>query len=121
MSDTDNNNEIDFKPFGEAIKEARINRGWTREYAAERAKISKEYLIKIENSGQHPSAKIIVAFLKLFGELSFDEFARTGYKENEYQITAEQAYVFEIIKSMSEEKFHILKTGLIAVESLIKE
>ena len=69
-----NKDEIfDFKPFGKAIKQARIQRQWTRNEAAELLHIDPRYLTNIENKGQHTSLDVLHRIAMLF-QLSVDEF-----------------------------------------------
>lgn len=50
--------KYDFRPFGSAIKAARINRGESRKKVCDKMYLSPRYLANIENKGQHPSLQI---------------------------------------------------------------
>lgn len=63
----------DFHNFGQAIKEAREARGWTREQAAEMVHLAPRYLMSIENQGQHPSFQSFYELMTLF-HISVDEY-----------------------------------------------
>ncbi|HBL50762.1 MAG TPA: transcriptional regulator, partial [Firmicutes bacterium] len=63
----------DFKAFGQAIKEARISRGWTRERLAQEVALAPRYLMSIENKGQHPSFQVFYELVTLF-HISVDQF-----------------------------------------------
>ncbi len=57
--DSKNNNKFDSKPLGLAIKEARSNKGLTREQVGNVIKIAPRYLTNIENKGQQPSFHVL--------------------------------------------------------------
>ena len=63
----------DFRAFGQAIKEARLKQGLTREQAAGLIHIDPRYLTNIENKGQHPSLQVFHTIVTLFN-LSVDQF-----------------------------------------------
>ena len=69
------NNETiyDFRPFGLAIKDARIKQDMTREQAAAIIGIDPRYLTNIENKGQNPSLQVFHKIVTLFN-LSVDQF-----------------------------------------------
>lgn len=47
-------NKYDFTAIGQAIKEARLKRGWTREQLAQEVDLAPRYIMSIENKCQHP-------------------------------------------------------------------
>ena len=61
------------RAFGEAIKEARENKGWSREKLAEMLDISARHIQYIETRGQHPSLQKFYTLAKLFN-ISIDEY-----------------------------------------------
>lgn len=63
----------DFKAFGEAIKEARKNRGESRKKASDELYISPRYLANIENKGQHPSLQVFYDLVTRY-DISVDQF-----------------------------------------------
>lgn len=63
----------DFKAFGQAIKAARENRGWTRDQLAEIVDLAPRYIMSIENKGQHPSFQVFYELVTLF-DISVDQF-----------------------------------------------
>ncbi|MEA4846163.1 MAG: helix-turn-helix transcriptional regulator [Clostridiaceae bacterium] len=63
----------DFKAFGQAIKKARKNSGWTREVLAEKVNLVPRYIMSIENKGQHPSFQVFYELVTLF-DISVDQF-----------------------------------------------
>lgn len=73
MSMRDVGKLYDFKTFGQAIKEAREARGWTRERLAQEVNLAPRYIMSIENNGQHPSFQVFYELVTLF-EISVDQF-----------------------------------------------
>ena len=76
MGDMTMNNHkelYDFSAIGQAIKEARESRGWTREKVAEMVDLAPLYIMSIENTGQHPSFQKFYELATLF-YLSVDEY-----------------------------------------------
>ncbi|EMS74292.1 hypothetical protein H318_14518 [Enterococcus durans IPLA 655] len=71
--DSKNNNKFDFKPLGLAIKEARLNKGLTREQVGNMIKIAPRYLTNIENKGQQPSFHVLYDLVTLLN-ISLDGF-----------------------------------------------
>ena len=66
-------NLYNFKAFGQAIKAARENRGWTRDQLAEIVDLAPRYIMSIENKGQHPSFQVFYELVTLFN-ISVDQF-----------------------------------------------
>ena len=50
--------KYDFKAMGQAIKEARLKKGWTREQLAQEVDLAARYLKSLENNGQHTSLQV---------------------------------------------------------------
>jgi len=65
--------KYDFKAMGQAIKEARLQRGWTRERLAQEVDLAPRYIMSLENKGQHPSFQVFVTLMILFN-ISVDQF-----------------------------------------------
>ena len=65
--------KYDFKAMGQAIKEARLNRGWTREQLAQEVDLAPRYIMSLENKGQHPSLQVFITLMTLFN-ISVDQF-----------------------------------------------
>lgn len=63
----------DFKALGQAIKKARLAKGWTREEVGGKLNLAPRYLVSIENEGQHPSLQVLYELVTLF-DISVDEF-----------------------------------------------
>ncbi|MDL2205426.1 helix-turn-helix transcriptional regulator [Ruminococcaceae bacterium OttesenSCG-928-A11] len=65
--------KYDFSAMGQAIKDARLKRGWTREQLAQEVNLAPRYIMSIENKGQHPSFQVFVELMTLFN-VSVDQF-----------------------------------------------
>jgi len=63
----------DFKAIGQAIKEARESRGWTRERLAQEVDLAPRYIMSLENKGQNPSFQVFYELVTLF-DISVDQF-----------------------------------------------
>lgn len=68
-----NKEKYDFKAFGQAIKEARKAKGYSRNALADELHIAPRYIASIENSGQHPSLQIFYELVTLL-DVSVDTF-----------------------------------------------
>jgi transcriptional regulator with XRE-family HTH domain len=58
----------DFKAIGQAIKEARESRGWTRERLAQEVDLAPRYIMSLENKGQQPDNHS--AFISTLGPMA---------------------------------------------------
>lgn len=65
--------KYNFTVFGQAIKEARESRGWTRERLAQEVDLAPRYIMSLENKGQHPSFQVFYELVTLFN-ISVDQF-----------------------------------------------
>ena len=64
--------EIDFKPYGAAIKAGRTKQKESRNKAADALFISPRYLANIENKGQHPSVQVFLELVSRY-HISVDQ------------------------------------------------
>lgn len=58
---------FDFKPAGQAIKEARKAHGESRKKASDEMYLSPRYLVNVENKGQHPSLQVFYELVTRYG------------------------------------------------------
>ena len=65
--------KYNFKPFGSAIKSARMDRKESREKMCDEMYISPRYLANIENKGQHPGLQIFFELMLRYN-ISVDQF-----------------------------------------------
>lgn len=68
-----NKGKYDFAAIGQAIKEARESRGWTRERLAQEVDLAPRYIMSLENKGQHPSFQVFYELVTLFN-ISVDQY-----------------------------------------------
>ncbi|MFS1245102.1 helix-turn-helix domain-containing protein [Enterococcus lactis] len=71
--------KFDFRPVGLAIKEARLNKGLTREQVGSIIQIAPRYLTNIENKGQQPSLQVLYDLVTLLN-ISLDSYFFTESK-----------------------------------------
>lgn len=64
---------FDFKPIGQAIKQAREARDMTREDLAEIIDYVPRHIQAIENEGQYPSFELFIQLVTMF-DISIDEY-----------------------------------------------
>jgi transcriptional regulator with XRE-family HTH domain len=64
---------FDFTALGQAIKNARTDRKWTREQLAAVLGLTSRYIVDIENEGQPPSLQVLYSLVTLF-DISVDQF-----------------------------------------------
>lgn len=64
---------FNFRPIRQAIKQARLNKGLTREQVGSIIQIAPRYLTNIENKGQKPSLQVLYDLVTFF-DISVDHF-----------------------------------------------
>ena len=99
-----NKEKYDFSAFGKAIKQARENRGWTREQLAEIVDLAPRYIMSIENKGQHPSLQVFYDLVTLF-HISVDQFF---YPDNNSEKTTRRLQLDAHIDELSETDLIVL-------------
>ena len=104
--------KVDMKAFGQAVKEARERRGITREKLAETLDLSTRHIQYIETRGQHPSVQKLYE-LAAFFNISIDQFFfpdSTGSKATfRRQLDA-------MLDSMDDKELHIVTGTAIAIQ-----
>ena len=65
--------KFDFKPYGAAIKSARMDRKESRKKTCDEMFLSSRYLANIENKGQHPRLQIFFELMLRYN-ISVDQF-----------------------------------------------
>jgi Predicted transcription factor, homolog of eukaryotic MBF1 len=68
-----NEEKTDIMAFGQAVKEAREKRGWTRERLATEIDLAPRYILALEHEGQHPSVQVLYNLANLF-DISIDQY-----------------------------------------------
>ena len=73
--------KVDMTAFGQAVKEARENKGWSREKLAEMLDLAPRYIMYIEKRGQHMSLQKLYEIATLFN-ISIDHFFFTDKNDS---------------------------------------
>jgi len=114
MTNTSHCLNLDFRAIGEAIKNARKERKWSRVQASVKVGISAGYLSAIENRGKKPGFDVFVSLLSLFSlsadELLFPESLTPTKSSARRQIDA-------VMDTMSDKELLVIKTMLVAYQT----
>ncbi len=98
------NQRYNFKPFGQAIKAAREQKGLTRKELAAQIHISPRYIAAIENSGQTPSLQVFYRLVTLL-DMSVDQFF---FPENVTAKTTLRRRLDALLDNISENDLRII-------------
>lgn len=109
--DSNNNNKFDFKPLGLAIKEARLNKGLTREQVGNMIKIAPRYLTNIENKGQQPSFHVLYDLVTLLN-ISLDGFILGESHNNK---SSKRLQVEAQLDCLNEDELEVVKKVIKAI------
>lgn len=93
-----------FKALGQAIKDARVAAGMTRDQLGEKLNLAPRYLLSIENEGQHPSLQVLYELVTLFN-ISVDEY----FFERQPERSTLRRQVDGLIDSISERDLPIIE------------
>ena len=96
--------QLDFRAFGQAIKKARKDKGWTRETLGSMLGLSSRYLVDIENEGQHPSLQVLYSLVALF-DISVDQFF---FLHREADKTTQRRQLDSLLDGMSDKGLQIV-------------
>ena len=94
----------DFKALGQAIKDARLAVGMTRDQLGEKLNLAPRYIVSIENEGQHPSLQVLYELVTLFN-ISVDQF----FFEKKPERSTLRRQVDGLIDSISERDLPIIE------------
>lgn len=72
--------------LGERVKKIREKKGWTQEYLAEKAEISKSYLSEVENNKTSPGSNTLLQIANALGA-TVDYLLQGGKEPNEVSNT----------------------------------
>lgn len=97
--------ELDFKPVGTAIKNAREIKGLSRDAVAEHVDLEPRYYAKIEDNGQHPSLNKFYAIVKML-HVSVDEFFLSNIRPEK---TTKRRYIESLLDHLSDKELKILE------------
>lgn len=96
--------KYNFKAFGQAIKEARVAKGLSRNQLADQMHIAPRYIASIENSGQHPSLQVFYELVTLL-DVSVDQFF---FPQKETEKSTQRRQLDSLLDDMSETGTHFL-------------
>lgn len=99
----------DFKALGQAIKKARLEKGWTREQVAGMLDLAPRYIQSIENEGQHPSFQVFYRLVTLYN-ISVDQYL---FSENTAVKSSRRRQIDDLLNTLAEK-------DLIVVEGTVK-
>jgi len=104
--------KFDMSAFGQAVKEAREGKGWSREKLAEMLDLAPRYIMYIETRGQHPSLQKLYEIATLFN-ISIDQFFfpyTTGSK------TTHRRQLDAMLDSMGEKDLSVITATVKAMQ-----
>ena len=106
-------NRYNFSAIGQAIKQARIKQGLTREQVAEQVGIADRNLAQIENKGQHPRFQNFFGLVTMFN-ISVDEYF---YTASEPSVSTMRRQVDKSLNGLSDRELAIIEA---TVQGIIK-
>jgi len=109
--------KFNLKPFGQAIQDARIGKGWTREHLAEQLGLSSKYLQYIEIRGQHPSFQVLYKIATLLN-ISIDQFL---FPCNDKTKTTRRRQIDVILDCMDEKDLSVIFATAYAMQEVKSE
>ena len=104
--------KVDLKDFGRAVKEAREQRGISRETLAEMLERSTRHIQYIETRGQHPSVQILYE-LAVFFNISIDQFF---FPDNTESKDTSRRRLDAMLDGMDDKELHIVTGTAIAIQ-----
>lgn len=111
---TEEKRKFDFRAIGKAIKEARLNKGWTREDLAQEVDLAPRYIMSLENKGQHPSFQVFVDLITLFN-ISADQFI---FPEKNNEKSTGRRQLDATIDELNEKDYLVLEATAKALKQL---
>jgi transcriptional regulator with XRE-family HTH domain len=97
--------KYNFKAMGQAIKEARIRKEWTRERLAQEVDLAPQYIMSLENRGQHPSFQVFVTLMTLFN-ISVDQFL---FPDNENEKSTRRRQLDAMLDEQDEKDYVVME------------
>jgi transcriptional regulator with XRE-family HTH domain len=98
--------------FGQAVREAREQKGLSREKLAEILDLSPRYLMYIETRGQHPSLQKLYE-IAIFFNISIDQFFFTDMSESR---TTNRRQLDAMLDSMDEKELSVITATVKAMQ-----
>ena len=109
-------NKFDFMAMGQAIKEARLKKGWTREMTGEIVNLAPRYIMSIENKGQHPSFHVFIDIMTLFN-ISVDQFL---YPDSESKKSTSRRQLDAELDGLDEQDYIVMEATAKALKEAKK-
>ena len=106
------NEKFDMRAFGQVVKEARENKGMSREQLAEIIGLSPRHTQYIETRGQHPSVQKLYAIATLFN-ISVDQFF---FPETSESKTTQRRQLDAMLDSMDEKELAVITATVTAMQ-----
>ena len=103
---------LDLRTFGQAVKEAREQKGLSREQLAEILELSARHTQYIETRGQHPSLQKFYDIVRLF-DISVDGFFFPDSTESR---TTQRRQLDAMLDSMDEKELSIITATVRAMQ-----
>jgi len=104
--------KVDMRAFGQAVMEARENKGWSREKLAEMLDVSIRHIQYIETRGQRPSVQKLYELAKLFN-ISIDENLLSDTTKSK---TTHRRQLDAMLDSMDEKELSIVSGTAKAIQ-----
>lgn len=110
--------ELDFKPFGVALKKARTDLKLSRNQVSDLTGLAPRYLANIENAGQRPSLQTLYKLIMLY-EMSVDPLF---FPNKTTGISTERRQLDSVLDKMTDREVSImLNTAEIILKAREKE
>ena len=106
------NEKFDMRAFGQAVKEARENKGLSREQLAEMIGLSPRHTQYIETRGQHPSVQKLYEIATLFN-ISVDQFF---FPETSESKTTQRRQLDAMLDNMDEKDLTVITATVKAMQ-----
>ena len=104
--------KLDLKAFGQAVKEARENKGMSREKLAEILDLSPRHTQYIETRGQHPSLQKFYEIVTLF-DISVDHYFFSDTTESK---TTQRRQLDAMLDDVDEKELSIITATVKAMQ-----
>jgi transcriptional regulator with XRE-family HTH domain len=108
--------KFDMRTFGQTVKEARENKGLSREQLAEMIGLSTRHTQYIETRGQHPSVQKLYEIATLFN-ISLDQFFFPDTSESK---TTQRRQLDAMLDSMDEKDLSVVTATVRAMQKAKK-
>ena len=108
--------KLDMTAFGQAVKEARDSKGWSREKLAEILNLAPRYIMYIETRGQHTSLQKLYEIATLLN-ISIDQFFFPAASESK---TTRRRQLDAMLDGMNDEELTVVTATAEAMRKIRK-